>query len=68
MTASFNAQFGQHGAWRRGFASQLQELREWLMAQDLLDSAVQERLQRLEDQMRGDKVMVAFVAEFSRGK
>lgn len=68
MTASFNEQFGQHGAWRRGFASQLQELREWLMAQDLLDVSVQERLQRLEDQMRGDKVMVAFVAEFSRGK
>lgn len=68
MTASFNEQFGQYGAWRRGFASQLQELREWLMAQDLLDSSVQERLQRLEDQMRGDKVMVAFVAEFSRGK
>ncbi|QXZ09955.1 dynamin family protein [Comamonas sp. Y33R10-2] len=68
MAASFNEQFGQYGAWRRGFASQLQELREWLMAQDLLDASVQERLQRLEDQMRSDKVMVAFVAEFSRGK
>ena len=27
-----------------------------------------ERLQRLEEQVRSDKVMVAFVAEFSRGK
>lgn len=68
MAASFNEQFGQYGAWRRGFATQLQELREWLMAQDLLDSSVQERLQRLEEQIRSDKVMVAFVAEFSRGK
>lgn len=68
MSASFNEQFGQYGAWRRGFATQLQELREWLMAQDLLDASVQERLQRLEEQMRTDKVMVAFVAEFSRGK
>ena len=33
-----------------------------------MDAAVQERLQRLEDQVRSDKVMVAFVAEFSRGK
>jgi len=33
-----------------------------------MDAAVQERLQRLEDQVRTDKVMVAFVAEFSRGK
>jgi hypothetical protein len=35
---------------------------------DLLDAAVEERLLRLETQVRSDKVMVAFVAEFSRGK
>lgn len=68
MGPSFNEQFDQHGAWRRGFAQQLHGLREWLQSQELLDAAVQERLQRLEAQVRGDKVMVAFVAEFSRGK
>lgn len=68
MGPSFNEQFDQHGAWRRSFAQQLHALREWLQSQDLLDVAVQERLQRLEAQVRGDKVMVAFVAEFSRGK
>ena len=35
---------------------------------DLLDAAVEERLRRLGTQVRSDKVMVAFVAEFSRGK
>jgi len=35
---------------------------------ELMDAAVQEGLQRLEGQVRSDKVMVAFVAEFSRGK
>ncbi len=35
---------------------------------DLLDAGVEERLRRLEAQVRSDKVMVAFVAEFSRGK
>jgi hypothetical protein len=35
---------------------------------ELMDAAVQERLSRLEAQVRSDKVMVAFVAEFSRGK
>ena len=35
---------------------------------ELLDAAVEERLHRLETQVRSDKVMVAFVAEFSRGK
>lgn len=68
MASSFNEQFDQYGAWRRGFAQQLNALREWLAGQDLLDVAVQERLQRLEAQVRGDKLMVAFVAEFSRGK
>ncbi|KAB0587082.1 dynamin family protein [Comamonas kerstersii] len=42
--------------------------REWLAAHELLDAAVQEQLQRLENLLRGDKVSVAFVAEFSRGK
>ena len=35
---------------------------------ELLDSGVEERLRRLGTQVRSDKVMVAFVAEFSRGK
>jgi hypothetical protein len=65
---SFNDQFDQHGAWRREFALRLKLLSEWLKDHELLDSAVEERLRRLELQMRSDKVMVAFVAEFSRGK
>jgi hypothetical protein len=65
---SFNEQFDQHGAWRREFALRLKLLSEWLRDHDLLNDAVEERLRRLETQIRSDKVMVAFVAEFSRGK
>jgi hypothetical protein len=65
---SFNEQFDQHGAWRREFALRLKLLSEWLKDHDLLDAAIEERLRRLESQVRSDKVMVAFVAEFSRGK
>lgn len=65
---SFNEQFDQHGAWRREFALRLKLLAEWMKDHDLLDAAVEERLQLLETQVRSDKVMVAFVAEFSRGK
>lgn len=68
MGPSFNEQFEQHGAWRREFARQLKQLGDWMTTHELMDAAVQERLQRLEDQVRTDKVMVAFVAEFSRGK
>ncbi len=54
--------------WRREFAQQLKRLADWMSSHELMDAALQERLQRLEDQVRSDKVMVAFVAEFSRGK
>ena len=68
MGTSFNEQFDQHGTWRREFALRLKLLSEWLRDHELLDAAVEERLRRLETQLRSDKVMVAFVAEFSRGK
>ncbi|WP_342616462.1 dynamin family protein [Rhodoferax sp. GW822-FHT02A01] len=68
MATSFNEQLDQHGAWRRAFALRLKLLSEWMADHELLDSATRERLQRLEAQVRADKVMVAFVAEFSRGK
>jgi hypothetical protein len=68
LTRSFNQQFDQHGAWRRNFAHRLKWLSRWLDENELLDQSVAERLRDLESQMRTSKVMVAFVAEFSRGK
>ena len=68
MAKPFNDQFDQYGAWRREFALRLKLLTDWLKDQELLDSAVKDHLQRLEAQVRSDKVTVAFVAEFSRGK
>ena len=68
MGPSFNEQFDQLGEWRKGFANQLAQFRSWLGEHELLDAAVQEHLHRLEAQLLDDKVCVAFVAEFSRGK
>lgn len=65
---SFSEQFDRLSHWRKSFAGQMASFREWLAAHELLDAAVQEQLQRLENLLRGDKVSVAFVAEFSRGK
>jgi hypothetical protein len=65
---SFNEKFDQHGSWRREFALRLKLLVQWLKERDLLDASVEDRLQKLEERVRADKVMVAFVAEFSRGK
>jgi len=68
LGTSFNEKFDQHGVWRREFALRLKLMAQWLKDQDLLDASVEDRLQRLQAQVRADKVMVAFVAEFSRGK
>jgi Dynamin family len=67
-SASFVDQFDSHGVWRRQFAARLKHLSDWLGSHDLMDASITDRLQQLEAQMRSDKVMVAFVAEFSRGK
>jgi len=65
---SFNAQFDQFASWRRDFSQRLRRLVEWLKTHELMDHAVEERLAMLDGRLRSDKVMVAFVAEFSRGK
>jgi len=64
----FYEQFDQHGAWRREVSLRLKVLADWLQETDLLNAGAEERVQRLIEQVRADKVMVAFVAEFSRGK
>ena len=66
--AGFNEQFDRHGAWRREMGRRLKALADWLKEQRLLDDGAEEGLGRLVEQLRSDKVMVAFVAEFSRGK
>jgi len=68
LAISFNERFDQHAGWRRASSLRLKLLIEWLKDHDLMDAAVEERLRRLEARVRADKVMVAFVAEFSRGK
>ena len=65
---SFNQDFDQHSAWRKQFALRLRLLSEWLVDHDLIDPGVRDRLEQLQAQIKSDKIMVAFVAEFSRGK
>ncbi|WP_334154289.1 dynamin family protein [Tepidimonas sp.] len=65
---SFAHDFDAHSAWRREQAQRLRTLADALAARDLLDAGLHERLERLQRQLQTDKVMVAFVAEVSRGK
>ena len=68
VVTGFHEQFDQHGAWRREAALRLKLLGDWLDEQQLLDGGALEGLQQLIGQLRADRIMVAFVAEFSRGK
>ncbi|MEO8248184.1 MAG: dynamin family protein [Burkholderiales bacterium] len=68
MTVSINQQFDRHGTWRLELTLRLKLLSEWMERNGLMDEALGARMRRLVAQMRSDKVMVAFVAEFSRGK
>ena len=43
-------------------------LHDWLQQQDLADAQVDIRVQQLLERLHQDKLIVAFVAEFSRGK
>ena len=68
MPQSFHQQFDRHSTWRLELALRLQALSEWLQRNDLMDDAIAERLRQLIAQVRSDKMVVAFVAELSRGK
>jgi len=65
---TFNQELDEHGTWRKQFALRLKLLAEWLNDHDLMDPAIRERLDQLHAQVKDDRIMVAFVAEFSRGK
>lgn len=65
---SFNQDLDEHGAWRKQFALRLKLLSEWLIDHDLMQPGLRERLEQLHAEVKNDKIMIAFVAEFSRGK
>lgn len=64
----FNQSFDEHSRWRQGFSAELQRLSNWLRDNDLQDASVADEVEALRERVSSDKVMVAFVAEFSRGK
>ena len=60
--------FQQYGAWRDGVAAALDNYRSWVTAAELLDAATLQRIARAQARLADDKLSIAFVAEFSRGK
>jgi hypothetical protein len=60
--------FEAYSEWRQSLADAVSELKSWLNAQELSDTQIDQRLDHVLSTLRDDKLYVAFVAEFSRGK
>jgi len=60
--------FKHYSAWRQGVVSALEDYRGWVGKQELTDLASDQRIARALARLADDKLSVAFVAEFSRGK
>ena len=66
--SGFNERIREYGAWRGELAGAIGRYGHWLADANLADASLQARLARLLDRLRDDRMSVAFVAEFSRGK
>ena len=62
------ARFEAYSDWRRRLSAGISGLHQWLSQQELTDAHADLRVQHLLERLHQDKLVVAFVAEFSRGK
>lgn len=60
--------FQQYSAWREGVVTALKNYQAWMADAALADAATEQRIVRNLARLADDKLSVAFVAEFSRGK
>jgi hypothetical protein len=61
-------QFAAYTEWRSNLSTHIGELQVWLSENELSDAQTDLRLSQLLERLREDRLNVAFVAEFSRGK
>jgi predicted GTPase len=61
-------EFEHYSTWRDAVYVRVEALRDWLNVQELGDAESEMRLNQLLGRLQEDKLNVAFVAEFSRGK
>jgi hypothetical protein len=61
-------QFTAYSEWRNRLAGSLADFSHWLADNELSDAQTVSRFERLFEKLHEDRLKVAFVAEFSRGK
>jgi predicted nuclease with TOPRIM domain len=60
--------FQLYSSWRFAVGQTITRFRDWIGEADLLDAASASRIARVLERLSEDKLSIAFVAEFSRGK
>ena len=60
--------FAAYSEWRARISGILEKFAGWLVENELTDAQIDRRIVQLRDKLREDRLHVAFVAEFSRGK
>src|SRR6476469_6243299 len=68
MAPSFAISLDALGTWRVGLARRLDDLTRYLAERDLLRGATAPELASLRERLTNEKLVLAFVAEYSRGK
>lgn len=68
MSATLVSEFEHYSNWRNEISERIVALRDWLSAQELNDAESDLKLKQLLERLEEDRLNVAFVAEFSRGK
>jgi predicted GTPase len=66
--APLASRFEEYGNWRDSLAKAIVDLRQWMGETQLLEGDAARRLEFALDRLAEDKLVIAFVAEFSRGK
>jgi len=64
----FSQRMKSYDAWKTDIVTMLDELQHWLEQHDLSDAETDLRLYETMQALRQDRLTLAFVAEFSRGK
>jgi hypothetical protein len=68
MTPSFATSLDALGGWRAALGERLEDLARFLAEHDLAHGEAAEQISALRERLGNEKLVVAFVAEFSRGK
>ena len=60
--------FQLYSSWRFALGQAITRFRDWMTENGIADVPGTTRIQRILDRLADDKLSIAFVAEFSRGK